>query len=68
MISEEQLQLVLENGEIQFETLKSDIIPGLSKIDLGPAPGPVFTNHSQENSLSLSPRFAIWNVTRILIG
>ena len=32
------------------------------------APGSVFTNHSQEHSLSLSPTFANWNVTRILIG
>ena len=31
-------------------------------------PGSVFTNHSQEHSLSLSPTFANWNVTRILIG
>ena len=30
--------------------------------------GSVFTNHSQEHSLSLSPTFANWNVTRILIG
>ena len=25
-------------------------------------------NHSQEHSLSLSPRFAKWNVTQLLIG
>ena len=31
-------------------------------------PGPVFTNHSQEHSLSLSPRFANLNVTQLLIG
>ena len=31
-------------------------------------PGSVFTNHSQEHSLSLSPRFANWNVTQLLIG
>ena len=30
--------------------------------------GSVFTNHSQEHSLSLSPTFANWNETRILIG
>ena len=30
--------------------------------------GPVFTNHSQEHSLSLSPRFANLNVTQLLIG
>ena len=30
--------------------------------------GSVFTNHSQEHSLSLSPRFANWNVTQLLIG
>ena len=31
-------------------------------------PGSVFTNHSQEHSLSLSPRFANLNVTQLLIG
>ena len=31
-------------------------------------PGPVFTNHSQEHSLSLSPRSANLNVTQLLIG
>ena len=30
--------------------------------------GPVITNHSQEHSLSFSPRFAYWNVTRLPIG
>ena len=30
--------------------------------------GPVFTNHTQEISLSFSPRFANWNVTQLLIG
>ena len=30
--------------------------------------GSVFTNHSQEHSLSLSPRFANLNVTQLLIG
>ena len=30
--------------------------------------GPVFTNHSQEHSLSLSPRIANLNVTQLLIG
>ena len=34
----------------------------------GHTPGPVFTNHSQERSLSLSPRFANLNVTQLLIG
>ena len=32
------------------------------------SPGSVFTNHSQEHSLSLSPRFANLNVTQLLIG
>ena len=31
-------------------------------------PGSVFTNHSQEHSLSLSPRIANLNVTQLLIG
>ena len=31
-------------------------------------PGSIFTNHSQEHSLSFSPRFANWNVTQLLIG
>ena len=30
--------------------------------------GPVFTNHSQERSLSFSPRFINLNVTQLLIG
>ena len=30
--------------------------------------GSVFTNHSQEHSLSFSPRFANWNVTQLLSG
>ena len=30
--------------------------------------GSVFTNHSQEHSLSFSPRFANWNMTQLLIG
>ena len=30
--------------------------------------GSVFTNHSQDHPLSLSPRFAKWNVTKLLIG
>ena len=29
-------------------------------------PGSVFTNHSQEHSLSFSPKFAHWNVTPLL--
>ena len=32
------------------------------------SPGPVFTNHSQERSLSFSPRFINLNVTQLLIG
>ena len=28
----------------------------------------VLTNHSQEYSLSFSPRFANWNITQLLIG
>ena len=31
-------------------------------------PGFRFTNHAQEYSLSFSPRFAIMNVTQLLIG
>ena len=31
-------------------------------------PGPVFTNHSQEYSLSFYPRFVNLNVTQLLIG
>ena len=30
--------------------------------------GPVFTNRSQEQSLSFCPRFANYNVTQLLIG
>ena len=30
--------------------------------------GSVFTNHSQEYSLSFSPGFAHWNATQLLIG
>ena len=30
--------------------------------------GPVFTNHSQEYSLSFYPRFVNLNVTQLLIG
>ena len=28
----------------------------------------IFTNHSEERSLSFSPKFVIWNVTQRLIG
>ena len=35
------------------------------KTFLGPAP--VFTKHSQELSLSFTPKFAKWNVTQHLI-
>ena len=35
---------------------------------IGVISGPVFTNHSQEHSLSLSPRIANLNVTQLLIG
>ena len=31
-------------------------------------PGSVFTNYSQEHSLSFSPRFVTLNVTQLLIG
>ena len=30
--------------------------------------GSIFTNHSQEHSLSFSPKFTKWNVTQLQIG
>ena len=54
-----------------FSPLSSLIIFGLKTLSFGTEltlPGPVFTNHSQEHSLSLSPRFANLNVTQLLIG
>ena len=33
-----------------------------------PFSGSVFTNHSQEHSLTFSQRFAYWNATQFLIG
>ena len=37
-------------------------IPGY-KSSLHQSTGYIFTNHSQEHSLSYSPRFSYWNVT-----
>ena len=44
-----------------------DIIAGVKKFAF-PRYARVFTNHSQEHSLSFTPGFANWNVTHLLIG
>ena len=41
---------------------------GLENGLLVQSPGSVFTNYSQEHSLSFSPRFVTLNVTQLLIG